>query len=96
MPLSPPVHAYMMKARRESEEIISTLSGCQTKQELIAGFAKAAAIVTSGTGNEQLAATCRMIASSGSEFSSEQIEVLRDDIVKNARAFIASTNSAVG
>lgn len=92
--LSPDVHAYMMKARRESDELIAVLSKCNSKQELLGGFARAAEIASTATGNEQLANACRTITSKGGDFSTHQLQVLRDDIVRNAKAFLASTEGA--
>lgn len=92
---SPALREYTLRARHESEEVISALANCHSRVELLRGFRRVGTLVRQGTGNDQLAATAEMVAASGSQFSEDQLRTLRDDFVRNAHAFISATDGSV-
>lgn len=88
---SPKANEYFLLARLESERIIAVLSPCNSRRELLNGFDTVAIGVATGTRNRELVEVCRRVLSSSSEFSEDQLRTLRDDMVRNAGAFLAST-----
>ncbi len=92
---TPAVREYMLRARRESEETISVLANCRTTDEFLRGFGKVSVLVRRGTGNDKLAQAAEAIAAGGSQFSEDQLRALRDDFVRNARAFLSTTEGSI-
>ena len=82
---------FLSLARLESERIIAVLSKCHSRSDLVDGFQTVAVGVATGTGNQALIEACNGVISASNTFTDDQLRTLRDDLVANARAFLAST-----
>lgn len=89
----PHAQKALLYLRRDSERIISTLSRHQTKSDLLNAFSTLAS--TLSVHSQDQAGVCRGIVDSGFTLSETQLFVLRDDFLRNARAFLSSTSNAV-
>lgn len=88
-----PVKEYLQRQRESTERCLSILTRCRSRDEIIEGFGQIAALLRQS--NDPLAQAAEMASMGCKTLPEEHVLRLRDDFIKQCRAFLSATEQGL-